>query len=211
MSLEVAISRANRSRKLQRFMDLMKPAPTTSILDVGFADHEYSPVHNYLEKYYPYPEQITALGIDEPLEFSRRYPQVRAVRYPGRVFPFDDGQFDICWSNAVLEHVGDHQAQIDFLREIRRTCRHAFITTPNRFFPVEVHTKLPFIHWLPKPLFDRCLHLTGNAWAAGDYMRLLSQADIRKLLRDTGIRNCQILRNRVWGFTLDYILICHFA
>jgi hypothetical protein len=24
-----------------------------------------------------------------------------------------------------------------------------FVTTPNRWFPLEVHTLLPFVHWLP--------------------------------------------------------------
>ena len=25
-----------------------------------------------------------------------------------------------------------------------------FITTPNRFYPIEFHTKLPLIHWIQK-------------------------------------------------------------
>ena len=27
--------------------------------------------------------------------------------------------------------------------------RMVFLTTPNRWFPIEVHTALPLIHWLP--------------------------------------------------------------
>ena len=33
---------------------------------------------------------------------------------------------------------------------INLTKKIFFITTPNRFYPIEFHTKLPLIHWLPK-------------------------------------------------------------
>ena len=36
-----------------------------------------------------------------------------------------------------------------------------FITTPNRWFPIEVHTTLPLVHWLPKPIFRKLLHVMG--------------------------------------------------
>jgi hypothetical protein len=32
-----------------------------------------------------------------------------------------------------------------------------FVTTPNRWFPLEVHTLLPFVHWLPAEARDRLL------------------------------------------------------
>lgn len=60
---------------------------------------------NYLEKHYPYPQKITALGINGKDVFCRNYPLVRAVLYDGVNFPFGNKQFDIGWSNAVIEHV----------------------------------------------------------------------------------------------------------
>ena len=27
-----------------------------------------------------------------------------------------------------------------------------FVTTPNRWFPIEVHTRLPLVHWLPETM-----------------------------------------------------------
>jgi hypothetical protein len=35
-------------------------------------------------------------------------------------------------------------------------------TTPNRGFPVELHTFLPFVHWLPISVFHRVLRTLGN-------------------------------------------------
>ena len=30
---------------------------------------------------------------------------------------------------------------------------YVVISTPNRFYPIEFHTKLPLLHWLPKTFF----------------------------------------------------------
>ena len=110
MSLAYKISAWNRNRKWRLFLDKIKPNKDAKILDVGFNDIEYSATDNYLEKNYRYPENITALGFDNnSREFAKRYRQVKAVYYQGGIFPFANNYFDICWSNAVLEHVGDRQ------------------------------------------------------------------------------------------------------
>jgi len=101
------ISSKNRERKYNLFLEIVKPSEFDQILDVGFSNIEYSPVDNFLEKNYPHPANITALGIDADDLFKQRYPEVRTVRYDGCKFPFNDGQFNIGWSNAVIEHVGD--------------------------------------------------------------------------------------------------------
>ncbi len=210
MSLAYKISTFNRERKYQTFLALFAPQPEETILDVGFNDQEYGPSDNYLEKKYPYPERITALGLkkDERSgeEFSRRYPAVTTRVYSGGCFPFADKQFGIVWSNAVLEHVGDWGKQGEFLREIRRVGRHAFITTPNRNFPIEVHTRTPFLHFLPTSIFHAYLRLIGKNWATGDYMNLRCRRELIRLLEEAGITDYQIISNRLFGFTLDFII-----
>jgi len=206
MSLAYRFSAYNRQRKWQRFVELVAPTADTTILDVGYSDQEYSATDNFLEKHYPWPQRITALGIEEPLEFGPRYPEVTVVQYDGSEFPFDDGQFDVCWSNAVVEHVGDHDRQRMFLSEIRRVSRRAFVTTPNLLFPIEVHTRTPFLHWLPKPWFDQFLHWTRRDWATGDYMHLLSRGAVERLLDEAGVVQPEILTNRLGPFVLDFIV-----
>lgn len=210
-SFAYRVSGYNRKRKWSLFERLIRPSPELTVLDVGFNDAEHSDTDNYLEKHYPWRERITALGIDAPVLFSERYPDVTAVRYDGTTFPFADGEFDVCWSNAVLEHVGRHanrrEAQVYFLREIDRVSRTAFVTTPNKRFPVEVHTRTPLLHWLPKRMFDAYLRKRGQEWAAGDYMDLLTQGDLVRLLRDAGIRDYRIIRNKLGGMTLDFAIV----
>src|ERR1700753_292221 len=153
MSLSTRVSEFNRRRKWELFLNCVRPGPATTILDVGYTEREFSPTDNFIEKHYPYPHNITALGVSECHEFRQRYPQVRTLTYDGVSFPFADKSFDVCWSNAVIEHVGDHEQQLHFLREIVRVSRIAFVTTPNRLFPIEVHTRTPILHMLPKRLF----------------------------------------------------------
>jgi SAM-dependent methyltransferase len=207
MSLAYLVSAYNRQRKWKIFQALIKPTAATSILDVGFSDQEYSATDNFLEKNYPHPEMITALGIDEPSEFAGRYPLVKAVCYDGKTFPWADQSFDLGWSNAVIEHVGSRADQLMFIKEIKRVSRQAFITTPNRYFPIEVHTRVPLLHFLPKPLFDSYLRLIGKQWATGSYMNLLSLAEIKELLRLAKIKDYRIIKNKFLGFTLDFIIV----
>ncbi len=207
MSLAYNISGWNRRRKWQSFLNIIQPTAETTILDCGFTDKEFSDTDNFLEKNYPYPDQITALSIDESKEFTFRYPHIKNIVYDGKIFPFPDQSFDICWSNAVLEHVGNQERQILFLNEIKRVAKVAFITTPNKYFPVEVHTRVPLLHFLPKKVFDRYLNLTGKAWASGDYMYLLSLRDLHRRLNAAGIYQYTIIKNRLLFFVLDFVVI----
>ena len=201
------ISELNRKRKWKLFLNLIKPDKDDTILDVGFNETEYSHVDNFLEKNYRYPEKITALGLKEAKEFAGRYPKVNTVKYDGRVFPFGDKSFDVCWSNAVLEHVGDREKQIFFIKEITRVSKSAYITTPNRFFPIEVHTRVPLLHYLPKKIFDKILPIFGKSWAAGNYMHLLSKKELEYILKEAGINSYRIIENKLFFFTLDFVII----
>jgi len=207
MSIANKVSGFNRQRKWDFFLQEFPPYSNTKILDVGYADPEYSPNDNFIEKYYPFPERLTALGLDEPNAFTKRYPKVRAIQYAGDVFPFSDKQFDICWSNAVLEHVGDSVKQLGFIKEVKRVSHRAFITTPNRYFPIEPHTRTPLLHHLPKKYFEAYLTLVGKKWATGEYMHLLGIKEICALLRAADIQKYKIIRNKLFGFTLDFVMI----
>ena len=63
--------------------------------------------------------------------------------------------------------------------------RRFFITTPNRWFPVEMHTALPFLHYLPAPTHRRLLSRIGlDYWASEDHLNLLDAGTFRKLFAD---------------------------
>jgi hypothetical protein len=62
---------------------------------------------------------------------------------------FSDGQFDVMFSNSVIEHVGSFSDQAAMAREVQRVGRTFFVQTPNRYFLVEPHFLLPGFQFLP--------------------------------------------------------------
>jgi SAM-dependent methyltransferase len=204
--IAVRVSRKNRFFKYSLFLKIFSPDDQTRILDVGVEDALH-PWSNFLEEDYRYPQNITALAIEEVKNFNQKYPLVKTVIYQGDIFPFKDQAFDLAWSNAVLEHVGDTPAQVLFLKEVKRCAKKAFITTPNLFFPVEVHTRIPILHWFPKNIFDAFSRKIGKGWATGTYMNLLSHSALRELLVQAGISNYQVIKNRRGPFTMEFLVI----
>jgi SAM-dependent methyltransferase len=104
MSLADAVSRRSRRRKLNLFLETMRPSPETSVLDLGVDDVGFgdvgAPDHggcgtlNFFEEHYPWPERITALGQHEGTRFRQRYPGVTYVQGNALELPFEDGAFD---------------------------------------------------------------------------------------------------------------------
>jgi SAM-dependent methyltransferase len=158
------VSLRSRERKLQLFLELLRPGAHTTVLDVGVTDNSFGAgsTDNFFEALYPWPERVTAVGNTGLDRFAAAFPSVTAVRADGRSLPFEDAAFDLGFSNAVVEHVaGGRDGQRQFVRELCRVARHVFVTTPNRFFPLEVHTLLPFAHWLPPRVRTHALRARG--------------------------------------------------
>lgn len=155
-TLAARVSLASRRRKFRVFMDELQPGPDSTIVDVGVVDSGFgegdgaSATHNFLEAMYPWRAQITAVALGELPNFRRAFPEVTCIRADGLDLPFADHEFDIAFSNAVVEHVGGEGAQRRFVAELCRVGARVYVTTPNRWFPIDVHTLLPAVHWLPK-------------------------------------------------------------
>jgi Methyltransferase domain len=159
------VSLRSRERKLRLFQEMLAPGPDTTVVDVGVTDAPFGggSSDNFFEALYPWPERITAVGRTELVRFTAAFPGVRTVQSDGRELPFRDGEFDLGFSNAVVEHVaGGRDGQRQFVAELCRVAARVFVTTPNRWFPVDPHTLLPFVHWLPGgPRRNRLLRARG--------------------------------------------------
>jgi SAM-dependent methyltransferase len=184
MGLADRISLRSRRRKFALFMETMAPTEATTVLDVGvddvaFGEHPGCRTLNFFEELYPWPASITALGEHPGTRFRESYPDATDVQGDALALPFEDDEFDIAFSNAVIEHVGGPEEQRRFVDEALRVSRRAFVTTPNRWFPVEVHTRLPLVHWLPETLAHRGYDLARRPWAKE--IHLLGPRSLREL------------------------------
>ena len=62
---------------------------------------------------------------------------------------YKDKQFDIVYSNSVIEHVGGDREVRAMADEVRRVGKRYYIQTPNRYFPIEPHFVFPMFQFLP--------------------------------------------------------------
>jgi hypothetical protein len=86
-----------------------------------------------------------------------------------------------------------------------RVARRVFVVTPCRWFPIEMHTFLPFIHWLPQRAHQWILRRLGLAfWAKTENLNLVGPRALRKLLPPG--RDVVIAKHRFFGFTSNIIV-----
>jgi Methyltransferase domain len=195
----------SRRKRFELFMRLLAPDSTDRVLDVGVTDTDWRS-SNFFEARYPWPERITAIALEPMPTFEKLFPAVHVVVGDGRRLPFERGAFDIGFSNAVLEHVGSRSDQRRFIGELLRTCSQVFVATPNATFPIDPHTLLPFVHWLPRRLRDRVLYRLGlGQWAGESNLNPLHASDLIKLF-PAGV-DVRIIRQRVLGMTTVIIAV----
>jgi len=181
------ISLRARRHMFRLFMEHMKPSPQTRVLDVGVTSDDTYRESNYFEQLYPYPHNITCVGTEDGAHLAQRYAGLTYARIqPGAPLPFADSEFDVVFSNAVLEHVGSRESQRGFLRELCRVGRAFFVTTPNRWFPFEHHTGLPLLHYLPPSAFRALLRNTRyHYWSEESNLNILTGRELLHLFPST--------------------------
>ena len=176
------ISTVARRHVHDLFMEKIQPKHRDRILDIGTSD-DTGIEANMLEQLYPCRENLTCASLTDGKLILAAYPGVHHVRIvAGEPLPFDNNEFDIVYSNAVLEHVGSQTQQGKFIAEMCRVAPRRFLVVPNRGVPIETHTCLPLVHYLPKPWFRRLLrHTRYDFWAHEENLNYISVSDLRAM------------------------------
>ena len=144
------------------------------------------------------PNPITCFNLRIPELTSPPPVQFTYVQGDGRQLPYDEAEYDIVFSNSVIEHLSTYENQKQFAREIRRTGKSYWVQTPNRWFFVEPHLITPFIHYFPKSIQKhllRWLTVWGliarptKAHVEGflEEVRLLRESEMKQLFPDATI------------------------
>ncbi len=197
----------SRQKKFDLFMRFFSPTAKTRILDVGVSGEvQTGRAENFLEDWYKFPEMITAISPEDLSAFHKRFPKVVIKQTDGKNLPFANQEFDIVFSNAVIEHVGDRTAQEKFVAECLRVGKSVFLTTPAREFPIESHTMIPFVHWLPESIRNSMYNKLGRKNEAKlNALTLLTAGSFRNLFpKNVSVK---IFKQRMFGFTSVLIAV----
>jgi len=120
---------------------------------------------------------------------------------------FSDQQFDVVFSNAVINLMPSQADQYRMAREIMRVGKRYFVQSPNRHFPIDWRTLVPFFHFLSPQVQAWCF----AHFRVGTYARVTDPAKALLLatrVRDLSVREmqavfpgCSLFRERFFGFT----------
>ncbi|HZS56627.1 MAG TPA: methyltransferase domain-containing protein [Bryobacteraceae bacterium] len=188
-----------RRRRIAQFLEIVPEAKeNVRILDLGGSEEAWMNIWDHrLER-----TSITILNSEEK-RVSGRFPMTAIVGDARDLSQFDTREFDLCFSNSLIEHLGTFADQTNAANEIRRVAKGYFIQTPYRYFVLEPHFHLPY--WAQLPLELRvALHRRFNlGWMRAqpdsqrarievEQIRLLTVREMRDLFPDGEIRKEKI-------------------
>jgi hypothetical protein len=202
-----------RTKRVRRFLETFRPDRNVRILDVGGTPQFWT---------VPVEAHITLLNLKplEDYELAYLQPNMTAVVGDATRLPFEDREFDIVFSNSVIEHVATYENQQAFAREAQRVGKGYWVQTPAYEFPVEPHYFTPFVHWLPKN-WQRRLLRNFTLWGimgrpnkavvemALAELRLLTRMEFRSLFPEAElwIERCLDLPKSYTAFKLPGVTV----
>ena len=133
-----------RRKRFALFLSLLESVEgPVRILDIGGTQQFW----NVMMGSEPTRLRITLLNVVHQTVSSSAF--VSAVGDARHLEGIGDGEFDVVFSNSVIEHVGTYEDQRRMADEVRRVGKRYFVQTPNRRFPIEPHFLFPFFQYLP--------------------------------------------------------------
>jgi len=202
-----SFSDESRRRRAEIFRNSFKIGPDTKILDLGSEDG--SAIASLLDTTSVRSENVWIADIDQNAvrTGAARYGFNPVVLQEFEALPFENNFFDVVYCSSVIEHVTvpksevwrirktsefrsrSLRSQTFFANEIIRVGKSYFVQSPNRFFPIESHTWLPFLGYFPRPFLIAAMRLANIVWVKKSIpdFNLLNSAEMQKLFPDARI------------------------
>lgn len=179
-----------------------------NVLDVGVTSENVAMEANFFEELFPFKEKITAVGVEDAGHLEKKYKGLKFIKVKeGEKLPFADREFEVAFSNAVIEHIVAEEDRIYFVKELLRVSKSVFLTTPNKFFPVEAHTGVPFLHFCSPRFFNYLMNkkIISRFYNTSN-LRPLSFQELSGLAKKFNVRY-EIFPIYVFGFVSNWVLI----
>jgi ubiquinone/menaquinone biosynthesis C-methylase UbiE len=78
--------------------------------------------------------------------------------------PFREGSFDAVSLISVIEHVVNQKQALEEAMRVLKSKGELIIQIPNKFFPIELHSGLPFVFLIPLRIRCAVLRRIGYEW-----------------------------------------------
>ena len=198
----------NRKKIYKIFLDKIQPTKKDKILDIGAAP-TLDIYQNFFVNEYPWKKNITCLSNVDCNILKSKFPEINVLIGDGKKTNLSKNSFDIIYSSAVIEHIGSFTNQVKFIKEcIRLSKKKIFISTPNRYFPMDFHTKLPIIHMLPKNIHRKILDLLGDDFFKYEKnLNLLSKNDLIRMCQILNVKKYTLVSNKILCMKSNLLLI----
>ena len=184
------------------------PIPQIAILDLGGTLQYWQSLDfKYFET-----ATFTLLNLKK-IDIPDKYANVDSVAGDAtNLSEYEDKQFDLVFSNSVIEHVGDFEDQKRMALEMIRTGKHYYLQVPNKWFILDPHWRVPFVHLLPRKVrafLVKRLKVGGMPRATtkaesleiADSVRLMTMKELRQLFP-----NAKIFREKFLFMTKSFYL-----
>lgn len=102
------------------------PTPSTLVFDWGATTDKSRPASNFSKKLYAFQHQIVQTGIDDACCPARLCSGPHFTRGSPGPLPYENKQFGIVFSSAVLEYMKSKGAQRQFIDETLRAGKRIF-------------------------------------------------------------------------------------
>lgn len=152
-------SRQLKALKIERLLGLRPEDGPLQLLEIGTGS---GGIAHYFGTHPTLHCEVTAVDVHDSRQVHAGYDYVAVQDV---ILPFEDNRFDVVISNHVIEHVGDADAQLTHLREIRRVLKDAglaYLAVPSRWMLTEPHYRLKFLSWWPRAWRTPYLKLMGK-------------------------------------------------
>lgn len=182
-----------------------------TIIDIGTTPSLSKETNIFLENIKDNPN-VSCLSNQDCRILKKKYKNIKNILVgDGKNTMLNDNSFAIAHSNATIEHVGSFENQVSFVREMLRISKESvFIQTPNRFYPIDFHTILPFIHWFPKKIHRKILKfLKMDFYSKEENLNLLTTKELKKICEILNIKKYKILKYKLLYLTSNLILIIY--
>ena len=173
-----SLSHRMRKKRFEFFLSILHQIPKpVSILDIG-GTVEFWKAMQFNEP----GVSITLLNLESPATVE--HPFIFLQGDATNLSNIKHQQFDLVFSNSVIEHLFTWQNQQKMAGEILRVAKWHFIQTPNYWFPIEPHWVFPCFQYLPKKIrIWLTQHISlGHIPKQKDYTKAVQQVAEVKLL-----------------------------